>query len=205
MPRPGGWERKQPIVQVCGGCPRAIAVQLSLPRSHARRFKQQLQVVQQAVAAPVGVPISRGADGAAAGGSASGGPSPRVAGEEPAPPQYMQLPIESAKRLRWYDKQDLNMLIQARARAWELCVCGGVRRHVRRARRLTPTPPHPPPPWPSQLHLREKQELFDANSALRQVLRKRGVGDAALAAEVSAIDAAVDQARGGLGWGWRPW
>ena len=85
------------------------------------------------------------------------------------------------------------------------CVCGGVRRHVRRARRLTPTPPPPPPPWPSQLHLREKQELFDANSALRQVLRKRGVGDAALAAEVSAIDAAVDQARGGLGWGWRPW
>ena len=43
----------------------------------------------------------------------------------------MRLPVESAKKLRWFDRQDLNMLIQ--------------------------------------LHLREKQELFEANAALRQV------------------------------------
>ena len=58
-------------------------------------------------------------------------------------------------------------------------------------------PPPPaaayPPPFllPLQLHLREKQELFEANSALRQVLRRRGVADAAVDAELALINRQV--------------
>ena len=42
-----------------------------------------------------------------------------------------------------------------------------------------------------QLHLREKQELFEANSALRTALRRRGLGDAALEAELQHINMQV--------------
>lgn len=42
-----------------------------------------------------------------------------------------------------------------------------------------------------QLHLREKQELFEANSALRTALRRRGLGDAALEAELHHINMQV--------------
>ena len=42
-----------------------------------------------------------------------------------------------------------------------------------------------------QLHLREKQELFEANAALRTVLRRQGVPDAQLEAEVKRINAQV--------------
>ncbi|PRW20931.1 Golgi-localized GRIP domain-containing [Chlorella sorokiniana] len=69
-------------------------------------------------------------------------------------PQYLRLPVESAKKLRWFDRQDINMLMQ--------------------------------------LHLREKQELFEANAALRTVLRRQGVPDAQLEAEVKRINAQVD-------------
>lgn len=42
-----------------------------------------------------------------------------------------------------------------------------------------------------QLHLREKQELFEANAALRTVLRRQGVPDSQLEAEVKRINAQV--------------
>lgn len=42
-----------------------------------------------------------------------------------------------------------------------------------------------------QLHLREKQELFEANAALRTVLRRQGVPDAQLEAEVKRINTQV--------------
>jgi hypothetical protein len=45
------------------------------------------------------------------------------------------------------------------------------------------------------VHLREKQELFEANNALRQVLRRRGVADAAVDAELYAINSQVDAMR----------
>lgn len=51
--------------------------------------------------------------------------------------QYVRIPIDSAKKLRWYDRKDLCLLIQ--------------------------------------LHLKEKKELFEANSALRQILQHHGV------------------------------
>ncbi len=74
----------------------------------------------------------------------------------------MRLPIESAKKLRWFDRQDLNMLIQ--------------------------------------LHLREKQELYEANAALRQALLRTGA-DAdptvqhtnAAVDSIKADDAAVNE------------
>lgn len=47
-----------------------------------------------------------------------------------------------------------------------------------------------------QLHLREKQELFEANAALRTVLRRQGVPDAQLEAEVARINAQVGAGRG---------
>lgn len=46
-----------------------------------------------------------------------------------------------------------------------------------------------------QVHLREKQELFEANNALRQALRRQGVGDAALEAELALINRQVDAMR----------
>ena len=39
-----------------------------------------------------------------------------------------------------------------------------------------------------QLHLREKQELFEANAALRTALRRRGVADAQLDGELRLIN-----------------
>ena len=72
--------------------------------------------------------------------------------------QYLRLPVESAKKLRWFDRHDVNMLMQ--------------------------------------LHLREKQELFEANSALRTVLRRRGLSsDAQVEGELRAINAQVDAMR----------
>lgn len=65
---------------------------------------------------------------------------------------YVRLPVESAKKLRWYDQHDLRMLIQ--------------------------------------LHLREKHELVQANSLLREALQKVG---GASQREVAAVNAAIDR------------
>ncbi len=46
-----------------------------------------------------------------------------------------------------------------------------------------------------QVHLREKQELFEANNALRQALRRAGWGEARLDAELAMIGRQVDAMR----------
>lgn len=60
---------------------------------------------------------------------------------------------------------------------------------------VPPVLARPAPSLSLQLHLREKQELFEANSALRQVLRRRGLTDAGVDAELSAINRQVDEMR----------
>ncbi|KAL4451570.1 hypothetical protein ABPG75_007232 [Micractinium tetrahymenae] len=122
----------------------------------SQKLKQQLQ---QAVQAPAGEGVLAAAAAAAVGTGSRGAPSPTPQGE-PLPQQqqqYLRLPVESAKKLRWFDRHDVDMLMK--------------------------------------LHLREKQELFDANSALRQVLRRRGMGEASLDAELAAINRQVDEMR----------
>ncbi|KAL4428842.1 hypothetical protein ABPG77_005280 [Micractinium sp. CCAP 211/92] len=118
----------------------------------SQKLKQQLQQAVQA-------PASEGALAAAAVGSAprsAAAPSPSPQ-DERQQQQYLRLPVESAKKLRWFDRHDVDMLMK--------------------------------------LHLREKQELFEANSALRQVLRRRGLADASLDAELAAINRQVDEMR----------
>lgn len=61
-------------------------------------------------------------------GEAVGTPPESQAGKTQ---QYLRLPVESAKKLRWYDRPDLNHLVQQ--------------------------------------NLREKNDLFGVNAALRQV------------------------------------
>ena len=39
--------------------------------------------------------------------------SPRAHGNSPDKVQYLRLPVDSAKKLRWYDREDLSNLIQA--------------------------------------------------------------------------------------------
>lgn len=123
----------------------------------SQKLKQQLQ---QAVQVPAGEGVLAAA--AAAVGSSTRTDVVHAVPEATSPAaqeeqQYLRLPVESAKKLRWFDKQDINMLMQ--------------------------------------LHLREKQELFEANSALRQVMRRRGVADASLDAELAAINRQVDHMR----------
>lgn len=78
------------------------------------RLKQQVQqAVQQA-------PGGGGVFAAVGGGAAALPDAERQGAPQPPPPhrtdeqQYLRLPIESAKRLRWFDRQDLTMLMQAR-------------------------------------------------------------------------------------------
>ena len=76
----------------------------------ARRLRQQLQQQLNATGAP-------GA-GLQPGNSSSGlqpalGAAPVGGGVDA---QFLRLPLESAKKLRWFDKQDLNMLIQLHLR-----------------------------------------------------------------------------------------
>ena len=88
--------------------------------------------------------------------------TPPAAGQQPPggeaspPPRssdgFVRLPVESAKKLRWYDQHDVKMLIQ--------------------------------------LHLREKHELHQANTLLRDALKQLG---GASRPEVAAVNAAVDR------------
>jgi hypothetical protein len=80
------------------------------------RLKQQVQqAVQQA---PGGVGVF-----SAVGGAAAPADTPRQGGQQAQlqhgadEQQYIRLPIESAKRLRWFDRQDLTMLMQVRGDA----------------------------------------------------------------------------------------
>lgn len=67
-----------------------------------RRFKQQLQQVQQAVQ-PAGDGVL-----AAVAAARQGGPGDPPAEQQQQEQQYLRLPVESAKKLRWFDRQDIN-------------------------------------------------------------------------------------------------
>lgn len=90
--------------------------------------------------------------------AAQAGSSQGTTSLEPSPSKqggsdgYLRLPVESAKKLRWYDQHDMKMIIQ--------------------------------------LHLREKHELIQANSLLREALQKMG---GASHPEVAAVNAAIDK------------
>ncbi|PSC74921.1 zinc ion binding [Micractinium conductrix] len=130
--------------------------------------ESSLKLKQQLAQAQASLPSTdelAAAAAAAVGTARSALPAPTASSEAASPvkqdangeQQYLRLPVESAKKLRWFDRQDINMLMT--------------------------------------LHLREKQELFEANSALRQVLRRRGVADAAVDAELALINRQVDEMR----------
>ncbi len=157
------------------------------------RLKQQLQ---QAVQAPAGEgALAAAAVGSAPRSAAAPSPSPQ---DERQQQQYLRLPVESAKKLRWFDRHDVDMLMKAslptapgaaflllRGHAYDF----GGRMQAGCPIAEDATFLH------LQLHLREKQELFEANSALRQVLRRRGLADASLDAELAAINRQVDEMR----------
>ncbi len=82
----------------------------------------------------------------------SQGPSPDPSPSKQGGDGYLRLPVESAKKLRWYDQHDVKMLIQ--------------------------------------LHLREKHELNQANSLLREALQKTGGSSRP---EIAAVNAAIDK------------
>ena len=94
------------------------------PRSPAMRRCRLKQQVQQAVQQG---PAAAGVFGAAGGsGSATASPvkPPQDGQQQAAQPQqqqqqqqqYLRLPVESAKKLRWFDREDINMLMQVRLR-----------------------------------------------------------------------------------------
>ena len=117
----------------------------------------------------------------------------------------MRLPVESAKKLRWFDRQDINMLMQVGAGLGLFGSESAAPHTPSRLKGKGSSGPgmehdalhagaHATPLLP-QLHLREKQELFEANGALRQVLRRAGVADAQLGAELQLINSQVDAMR----------
>jgi hypothetical protein len=79
------------------------------------RLKQQVQqAVQQA---PTGASVFAAVT--ASGGDGGEAPQPQPPQQQQngaEPQQYLRLPVESAKRLRWFDRQDLSLLMQARQR-----------------------------------------------------------------------------------------
>lgn len=76
--------------------------------SLAFRLKQQLQQAVQ-------VPGGEGVLAAAAAAVSSATVLPAAARKDgEAEQQYLRLPMESAKKLRWFDRSDVNMLMQAR-------------------------------------------------------------------------------------------
>jgi hypothetical protein len=166
------------------------------------RLKQQVQqAVQQG-------PAAAGVFGVASGSATASPVKAPQDDQQPAQPQqqqqYLRLPVESAKKLRWFDREDINMLMQVRCRraATVVATIAPVPLHALPAS-FCPLPANPTstpsailPSFPClQLHLREKHELFEANGALRQVLRRRGVSDAQLDLEVQNINCQVDAMR----------
>lgn len=128
---------------------------------------------------------------------ASQPPSPQQQGQGQAQQQgqqqYLRLPVESAKKLRWFDRQDINSECwwTARMHAWCCAVHPWVAAHWHHFFNAEMCgSPHFLAVL-MQLHLREKQELFEANAALRTVLRRQGVPDAQLEAEVKRINTQV--------------
>ena len=105
------------------------------------RFRQQ--IVQNAQASPL-FTQQQAAD-AQYPSSAEASPS------QPPAANYLRLPVESAKKLRWYDQHDVKMLIQ--------------------------------------IHLREKHELHQANSMLREALKRLGSSRP----EMAEVNAAIDK------------
>ena len=91
-------------------------VQHPSPTTRSLRYCRLKQQVQQAVQQG---PAAAGVFGAA-GGSATASPvKPPQDDQQPAQPQqqqqqYLRLPVESAKKLRWFDREDINMLMQVR-------------------------------------------------------------------------------------------
>lgn len=105
-------------MSVCSG---PLDAPLTTPPPH-NRLQQQLQQNLNAAAAGPALAASQ-----RSGASASGSSIASVAGravqasppDSPAAdgqPQYLRMPLDSARKLRWYDKQDLSMLIQLHLR-----------------------------------------------------------------------------------------